>query len=82
MRRISAMTLVLMLGLAVAAWGGDVAGKIQSVDAGDRVIVLDDGTKLWVGEGVPIDTLKEGANVKASFEERDGKNIVTTIEVE
>ena len=82
MRTIGAITLALMLGLSAAAWAGDVAGKIQSVDPGERVIVLDDGTKLWVAEGLPIDTLKEGDSVKASFEERDGKNVVTAIEVE
>jgi 3-mercaptopyruvate sulfurtransferase SseA len=83
MRTIVAITLALMLGFSVAAaWAGDVAGKIQAVDPGERVIVLQDGTKLWIAEGLPIDSLKEGANVKASFEERDGKNLVTSIEVE
>jgi len=52
------------------------------VDPVDRAIVLDDGTKLWVAEGLPLDALREGARVKASYEERDGKNIVTTYEVE
>ena len=32
-------------------------------------------------EGVTMDQLKEGANVKASYEERDGKNIVTGLEI-
>jgi hypothetical protein len=83
MRKIVAITVALMLGLSVAAaWAGDVAGKIQAVDPSERVIVLQDGTKLWIAEGLPIDSLKEGANVKASFEERDGKNLVISIEVE
>jgi 3-mercaptopyruvate sulfurtransferase SseA len=83
MRTMVAIILALILGLSVtAAWAGDVAGKIQAVDPGERVIVLQDGTKLWIAEGLPIESLKEGDSVKASFEERDGKNLVITIEVE
>jgi 3-mercaptopyruvate sulfurtransferase SseA len=83
MRTRVAIILALMLGLSVtAAWAGDVAGKIQAVDPSERVIVLQDGTKLWIAEGLPIESLKEGDSVKASFEERDGKNLVITIEVE
>jgi hypothetical protein len=79
-----------VVGLAVAlvlvasgsgAWAGDVQGKIQTIDAAERVIVLDDGTKLWVSEGLSMDALKEGAKVKASYDERDGKNVLTSFEV-
>lgn len=72
--------LVLLVG-AAGGWAAEVEGKIQSLDAGDRTIVLQDGTKLWIAEGLPVDSLKEGATVKASYEERDGKNVVTNIEV-
>jgi Protein of unknown function (DUF1344) len=82
MRTTAAITLALVLGLSMAAWAGDVTGKIQAVDLGERVILLEDGTRLWISEGLPIDTLREGANVKASFEDRDGKNVVTEITVE
>jgi hypothetical protein len=51
------------------------------VDASERSIVLDDGTQLWVAEGLAMDTLKEGASVKASYEVRDGKNVTTGFEV-
>jgi hypothetical protein len=82
MKKIAMIALALMLGLSAAAWAGDATGKIQAVDATERTIVLEDGTKLWIAEGLPIENLKEGAKVKASFEERDGKNVVTSIEVE
>jgi len=51
------------------------------VDTGDRTIVLEDGTQLWLAEAVSADILKEGATVKASYEEKDGKKVVTEIEV-
>ena len=76
--------LVLALLLVVsagAAWAGDVEGKVQSMDTNDRMVVLEDGTKLWIAEGVSIEGLKEGVTVKASFEERDGKNVATSVQV-
>jgi len=45
------------------------------------MIVLEDGTQIWVAEGVSLDTLKEGATVKAAYEERDGKKVATSLEV-
>jgi len=82
MKKIVGFALVIALVGSFAAWAGETSGKIQSVDPVDRAIVLDDGTKLWVAEGLPLDALREGARVKASYEERDGKNIVTMYEVE
>ena len=82
MRTVLGITLALLLGLGVAgAWAEDISGKIQSVDPGERAFVLDDGSKLWVAEGVSMDALKEGASVKASYEERDGKKVATSVEV-
>jgi uncharacterized protein DUF1344 len=81
MRKVLGITLALLLSLGVTAWAGEISGKIQSIDPAERAIVLDDGSKLWVSEGVALDGLKEGANVKASYEERDGKMIATSLEV-
>jgi hypothetical protein len=76
------MVTVLVLVLAVAgARAEEIQGKIQKVDMAERTIVLDDGTELWVAEGVPMEKATEGAAVKASYEERDGKKVATTLEV-
>ena len=75
-----AMAMLLAVGIS-GAWAGEVEGKIQSVDTSDRTIVLDDGTTLSVAEGVAMENLKEGAKVKASYEERDGKKVVTSVSV-
>jgi len=63
------------------AWAAEIQGKIQSVDTSDRSVVLDDGTKLWVAEGLSMDSLQAGADVNASCEDRDGKNVATSVEV-
>lgn len=82
MSKILGIALAVLLAVSVAgAWAADVTGKIQTFETSDRMLVLDDGTKLWIAEGLAIDSLKEGAKVKASYEERDGKNVVTSFEV-
>lgn len=74
--------VALMLAFAVTPlWAEEISGKIQKVDTGDRSIVLEDGTQLWLAESVSADALQEGATIKASYEEKDGKKVVTQIEV-
>lgn len=81
MRKILGVVLMVVLALwAVSGWAAEMEGKIQTIDASDRTIVLSNGTKLSVAEGVSLDTLKEGTDVKVSYEERDGKNIATSVE--
>lgn len=75
---------VLALALAVlagAAWAGEVTGKIQKVDQEQKMFVLEDGTQLFTPEGFSLEKLREGMGVKASYEERDGKNWATAIEI-
>ena len=65
--------------LAVSA--ADMEGKVQSVDAGERTITLENGTKVWLSEGVAVDTITAGAEVRVSYEERDGKPVAISITV-
>ena len=81
MLRKLAIVALLLAFAAAPLWAEEVSGKIQKVDTSDRSIVLEDGTQLWLAESVSADALKEGATVKASYEEKDGKKIVTQIEV-
>jgi len=82
MTKVLGITLALLLGLGIAgAWAEEISGKIQSVDPADRTIVLEDGSKIWVAEGLPMDNLQEGKIVKASYEERDGKKVATSVVV-
>lgn len=74
--------LVLTVAVSGAAFAADVEGKIKSVDTSEKSFTLEDGTKVWIGDSVAIDKLKEGADVKASYEEKDGKNMATSVEVQ
>ena len=72
----------LLFALSVSGgWAGQIAGKIQTVNHSERHFVLADGTQVWVAEGFPIETLKEGASVEGSYEERDGKKIAINLKV-
>lgn len=82
MRKLLGVVLMGVLALwAVSGWAAEMEGKIQTIDTSDRTIVLDNGTTLSVSEGVSLDTLKQGTDVKVSYEERDGKNVATSVEV-
>jgi uncharacterized protein DUF1344 len=81
MRKALIGAVVFAFALSGVAWGADIEGKVKSVDPSEKSFTLDDGTKIWVGDSVSLDSLKEGADVKASFEEKDGKNIATSVEV-
>lgn len=73
--------VALSIALSGAAFAADVEGKIKSIDTTEKSFTLEDGTKVWIGESVAIDKLKEGSDVKASYEEKDGKNMATSVEV-
>jgi hypothetical protein len=82
MRKLLVVTLALLFVFGVAgAWADEVSGKIHKIEAADRMFVLEDGTQLWLAEGLSVDALKEGTSVKAAYEEREGKKVVTHVEV-
>ncbi len=81
MRKALIGAVAVLLAVSGAAWAADVQGKIKSIDVTEKSFMLEDGTKIWVAEGVSIDSLKEGAEVKASYEEKDGKNVATSVEM-
>jgi hypothetical protein len=80
-RRVIVVVFAAVLAIAPIASAGEVEGKVQSLDSSERAFTLDNGTKIWVAEGMSMDKLKEGAQVKASYEERDGKNVATSIDI-
>lgn len=75
---IAVLALSLAVGSALAA---EVVGKIQKIDTDQKMLVLEDGTQLWLADGTDTDKLKEGAKVKLSYAERDGKKWITGVEV-
>lgn len=86
----TALVLAVIFAFAGVAAAADMEGKIQSIDTASKEIVLEGGTTLVCddstnimleGKEAKLDDLKEGAKVKASYEEKDGKNVAATLEV-
>jgi hypothetical protein len=65
--------------LAVSA--ADMEGKVQSVDTSERTFTLENGTKVWLPEGVAVDSIAAGSEVSVSYEERDGKPVAVSVTV-
>jgi len=76
----AAVTILLVFSV-VGAWAAEMEGKIQTFDTSDRTMVLDNGMRVIVADGVAIEGLREGSEVKVTFEERDGMNVATVVEV-
>jgi hypothetical protein len=82
MRKVIGVAAILLsLFVPAGARADEIQGRVTAVDAHERVMTLENGTKLWVAEGVSMEAAKEGASVKASYEERDGKKIATSLEI-
>jgi Cu/Ag efflux protein CusF len=80
-RRFAIITMLFAALSVSTALAAELAGKIQTVDTAERTIVLDNGTKLWLSDGMSADDLKEGAEVTVAYDERDGKNVVTSMDL-
>ena len=73
--------VVALLAVPAIALSAEIQGKVKTVDTGDRVVTLEDGTRISIPDGIALDSLKEGAEITVSYEERDGKNQATNIEM-
>ena len=77
------LALVFLLGLAAPVLADEAKGKIKSVDPSGKIVTLDDGTQLMIPPTLSVEkqALKPGANVKASYEEKDGRKVATSFMV-
>ena len=79
-RLILAAAIALMFPVASAS-AADIQGKVQRIEVDQRVMTLQGGTKLYWTEGVTVTEVQEGAIVKATYEERNGRFVLTHITV-
>ncbi len=61
----------------------EVEGKITSMDPSGKSVTLEDGTKLSIPSSLKVarGSLKKGAMVKATYEEKGGQKVATMIQV-
>jgi uncharacterized protein DUF1344 len=74
-----AVVMLIAAFAPLAALAADMEGKVQAVDTGERTLTLENGTKIWLSEGVAIEGIKEGSEVTVSYEDKDGKPVATTV---
>jgi Cu/Ag efflux protein CusF len=87
---ITLVVLALTLALGGLALAGETLGKIQAINPMTKEVLLDNGSALAVDQDTKImvegkegslEDLKAGDEVRASFQEKDGKNIATNLDV-
>ena len=76
----SVIAAMIIAVFPLTAGAASVEGKIRSYDVAERAITLDDGTKVFVADGVATEGLREGVDVTISYEENDGKNVATSVD--
>jgi outer membrane lipoprotein SlyB len=76
-----AILLCALITAVAPAIAGELEGKVRSISPADRTITLDNGETIVVPQSMALDQLKQGAEVKVSFEESDGKKVATDIEL-
>jgi len=84
MTRLFAVLTAALFAITLASAGGnEVQGKIKAYDAASQMITLEDGTQISIPANVKVqaDQLKPGATIKASYDEKDGKKVASSVEV-
>ena len=83
-----ALVAVFVVALAVAftagavAWADDKEGTVKTIQVTEKVLVLSDGTTLHWTEAVEVpQDLKEGTKIKATYEPKGGKMVLTKIDI-
>ena len=79
---ISVAALAAALAFTAPAIAQEVSGVIKTYDNGTRVMILDDGTRYVLSEGVTIQRYKPGIKVRYVVEDRAGTRYVTKIVTE
>ena len=77
------VAVALALVVAGPVGAGEVQGKIKAVDPTGRIVTIDNGTQLTIPATARAGrtALMPGADVKASYQEKNGEKVVTNIEV-
>jgi hypothetical protein len=80
---ILAGSLVLSMALSIGfAEAEDVQGRVKAIEMTQKVIILDNGTRLFWTDEMPLaEQIQSGDVVKAKYEHRGGRLVVTEIEI-
>ena len=80
-RTLSALAIAAVVAAPLGAWAGEREGKVTKWETTTRTVTFDDGSTYQFNETVKTEALKEGARIKVTYEEKDGKMTATKYEV-
>lgn len=74
---IAAAAVLLVSGIAL---GDEATARIQTLNAEEAQLSLDNGMTFSLGEGVSVEGLQTGDEVHVTYEDQDGQKIIMKIE--
>lgn len=77
-----AATLLATVLLATSALAEVTGGTIVAVDPDALTLTLDDGASYKLNSEIDVSALKEGMEVYLSYNEINGENIVTDMDID
>ena len=82
MKNALGLALGFTLAFSLSAAAEETRGTVQTVNRIDQSIVLDDGTRLWVVSGAPLNEITMGDQVRATYEMKGDKKVIVDLERE
>jgi hypothetical protein len=81
MRKTLASIAALAAALAITApsYAQEVMGVIREYQPTQRIVILEDGTRYTLSEGVTIRQFQPGMKVRYIVEDRGGTRVITKI---
>lgn len=71
-------TIAASAAFIVAAYAGEIQGSVQSVDPASRTVILQDGSSYVAAEGVVLDDIEAGTQVRLTFDD----STMTAVQIE
>ncbi len=80
MKKLLASVIALgLIGAATMANAAEMTGRVMTTDEATNTIIMENGTVLELAGGLSVKDLAPGTEVVVTYDEKDGKNLVTDI---
>jgi hypothetical protein len=80
MKKLFASIIALgIMGTATLASAAEMSGRVMTTDETTNTIIMENGTVLELSGDLSVKGLAPGTEVVVTYDEKDGKNLVTDI---
>ena len=80
-RMLTALAIAAVVTAPLGAWAEEKEGKVTKWESSSRTVTFEDGSTYHFNETVKTETMKEGARIKVTYDEKDGKFQATQYEI-